>query len=131
MENLIQKVEMKLAHKEHNHKLASKKSSDHLKPLPAIANGDATTQWINALIGRWFLSVGKSAWMFDLIESKIRKKLVDIKRPSIMGPFSIRYIEVGESCPMIFNARLIRLDLSGNMVVLYANLSMIMLTIHE
>jgi hypothetical protein len=87
------------------------------KPLPAMA-GDPTTQWINALIGRVFLSSSTSHALVQAVEKRIQEKLAKAKRPAILGPISVRRLSLGQNPPLIYHAKLLRATSSGETVSL-------------
>jgi hypothetical protein len=85
------------------------------KPLPPI-EGDPTTQWINALLGRIFLTSSESGQWIEFVEKLIQIKLSRAKRPSMLGPITVRRLNLGPQPPLFYNARLIRVTNEGEMV---------------
>jgi hypothetical protein len=76
-----------------------------------------STRWLNAMIGRVFLSVYRTKDMETFIREKITKKISRVKRPSFLSGISIRRIDTGESAPYITNPRLKDLTVEGECVV--------------
>ena len=87
------------------------------KPLPPIENTDPTTAWFNAILSRLFQHVSRTGDFKDFVESKIKKKLVQMKRPAMLGPITMRELDVGTYPPMLFNAQLLRLTQDGDIEV--------------
>ncbi len=88
-----------------------------VKPLPAISSGDPSTQWFNVLLGRTFYSISTTAWLNDLIEMKLKKKLESMKRPAMLGPMTLRSFDIGNNSPMIYNANVLRISTEGDVEV--------------
>ncbi|ODQ80363.1 hypothetical protein BABINDRAFT_161316 [Babjeviella inositovora NRRL Y-12698] len=63
------------------------------------SEGQLQTKWLNALIGRVFLSLQGTLSFEAAIRARIEKKLLKIKKPDFLSDFEIRKISVGDSAP--------------------------------
>ncbi|KAL0937920.1 putative ph domain-containing protein [Colletotrichum truncatum] len=72
-----------------------------------------STRWLNAMIGRVFLGIYKTADLEHLIREKLTKKIARVKRPSFLTNIAIRGIDTGESAPIITNPRHKDLNVEG------------------
>jgi hypothetical protein len=75
------------------------------------------TRWLNALIGRVFLSINRTADFENFIREKLTTKISRVKRPTFLSDISIRDIDPGDSAPWIMNPRLRDLNVEGECVV--------------
>lgn len=75
--------------------------------------GQLTTKWINALLGRIFLSLQRTETLKRFFHEKLYQKLTKIKRPDFLDDFVVEEVQVGTSAPMITNPRLVDLSLEG------------------
>ncbi|KAK8005144.1 hypothetical protein PG990_011181 [Apiospora arundinis] len=75
------------------------------------------TRWLNALIGRVFLSIYKTKDLENLIREKITKKISRVKRPSFLTRISLQDIDTGDAAPYITNPRLRDLTVEGEFVM--------------
>ncbi|CCK68395.1 Nvj2p KNAG_0A07420 [Huiozyma naganishii CBS 8797] len=71
------------------------------------------TKWLNALLGRLFLSLQQTDTLNRYILEKISKKLRKINRPGFLDDFIIQKVDVGHSAPLITNPRLKELSPDG------------------
>ncbi|TKW56726.1 putative PH domain-containing protein [Colletotrichum tanaceti] len=76
-----------------------------------------STRWLNAMIGRVFLGIYKTADLEHFIREKLTKKIARVKRPSFLTNIAIRGIETGESAPIITNPRHKDLNVEGECVM--------------
>ncbi|KAF9872197.1 putative ph domain-containing protein [Colletotrichum karsti] len=76
-----------------------------------------STRWLNAMIGRIFLGLHKTADLEHLIREKLTKKIARVKRPSFLTNIAIRGIDTGESAPIITNPRHKDLNVEGECVM--------------
>ncbi|WYZ45547.1 hypothetical protein EsH8_VIII_000863 [Colletotrichum jinshuiense] len=72
-----------------------------------------SARWLNAMIGRVFLGIYKTADLEHLIREKLTKKIARVKRPSFLTNIAIRGIDTGESAPIITNPRHKDLNVEG------------------
>ncbi|KAH8748996.1 hypothetical protein F5883DRAFT_582052 [Diaporthe sp. PMI_573] len=63
------------------------------------------TRWLNAMIGRLFLGLYKTADIEAFIREKLTKKISRVKRPAFLSSIEIRKIDTGESAPFFTNLR--------------------------
>ncbi|KAK7946500.1 uncharacterized protein PG986_010821 [Apiospora aurea] len=75
------------------------------------------TRWLNALLGRIFLSIYKTRDLENMIREKITKKISRVKRPSFLTRISLQDIDTGDSAPYITNPRLRDLTVEGEFVM--------------
>lgn len=74
------------------------------------------TRWLNALIGRVFLSIYKTRDLEAFISDKMTKKISRVKRPSFLTNITIRKIDTGEAAPQFTNLKLKDLNVDGEYV---------------
>lgn len=63
------------------------------------------SRWLNAMIGRIFLGLYKTADMEAFIREKLNKKISRVKRPAFLSNIEIRKIDTGSSAPCFTNLR--------------------------
>jgi hypothetical protein len=73
------------------------------------------TSWMNAILGRIFLSVYKAETFKDYVKTKIAKK-INNKRPSFLEEISVRKVDVGPSLPSITNPALKSISKDGEVI---------------
>lgn len=80
--------------------------------------GQLNTKWLNALIGRLFLSLQQTDTLNQVLLDKIYKKLTKINRPGFLDDFVIEKVDVGNSIPFLTNPQLSELSPQGTMKLL-------------
>jgi hypothetical protein len=75
------------------------------------------TRWINAVIGRVFLALYKTAEVENFVRAKITKKISRVKTPSFLSKIALRHIDMGEAAPVVTNPRLKDLTADGELIV--------------
>jgi hypothetical protein len=75
------------------------------------------TRWINALIGRIFLGLYKTAEIKNHIATKITKKIARVPKPALISSVTLRSIDMGTLPPFLTNPKLKELTVDGDMVV--------------
>ncbi|KAF2477307.1 uncharacterized protein BDR25DRAFT_339253 [Lindgomyces ingoldianus] len=75
------------------------------------------TRWINALIGRLFLSLYKTSTVEQLIRTKITKKIARVPKPALITGISLQKIDMGDLPPFITNPKLRELTVDGDLTV--------------
>lgn len=65
------------------------------------SEGQLQTKWLNALMGRLFLSLQKTDLMKNYLVSRIEKKLNKIKTPGFLDKFQITEVRAGNGAPFI------------------------------
>ena len=94
--------------------------SDHMAKLVQllhISGDNIQTRWINALLGRLFLSVYKTDNTERFIRSKIVKKVSRIQTPAFIRNVSVGRITMGDSAPLITNPKLKELTIDGDLTI--------------
>ncbi|KAM0325111.1 hypothetical protein ACHAQA_007650 [Verticillium albo-atrum] len=71
------------------------------------------TRWLNAMIGRVFLGLYKTADLEHLIRERLTKKIARVKRPAFLTNIVIRKIETGDAAPVLLNPRHKDLSVEG------------------
>ncbi|KAG9254143.1 uncharacterized protein F5Z01DRAFT_724092 [Emericellopsis atlantica] len=75
------------------------------------------SRWLNALIGRVFLGVHRTADIESFISEKITKKIARVKKPTFLTNINIQKIDTGDAAPMFNNLRLKDLTVEGECVI--------------
>lgn len=73
-------------------------------------------QWLNAILGRLFLSLYKTNEMKAYFQAKISKKVQKIKFPSYLGEVVVTNVDMGHSIPFITQPKLLSLTLEGDLL---------------
>lgn len=56
-------------------------------------------RWLNALVGRIFFSIYKTAWLEDYITHKFRKKISRVRTPGFLSDIRVREVDLGHTAP--------------------------------
>ncbi|ORY11532.1 hypothetical protein BCR34DRAFT_587872 [Clohesyomyces aquaticus] len=75
------------------------------------------TRWINALIGRLFLSLYKTSEVEQFIRAKITKKIARVPKPALISGISLRKVNMGNLPPFITNPKLREFTVDGDLTV--------------
>lgn len=75
------------------------------------------SRWLNAMIGRIFLSLYRTKDLENFIREKITKKISRVKTPSYLTNIAIRNIDTGEAAPFFYNLKLKEFTVDGECVV--------------
>src|ERR1700744_3180311 len=75
------------------------------------------TRWLNALIGRLFLSMYKTSVVEQLVRDKISKKLSRVAKPSMITAIQLRGIHLGDGAPLITAPKLRELTRDGDLTL--------------
>ena len=78
---------------------------------------DLQTRWINALIGRIFLSLYKTSLVEQFIRMKVNKKLSRVVKPAFISAVQIRNISLGDSAPFITGPKLREFTKEGDLTI--------------
>lgn len=81
------------------------------------SEGQLQTKWLNAIIGRLFLSLQKTDVMKNYLVSRIDKKLKKLKTPGFLEKFQITKVDAGNSAPLITYPALKEINPSGELLV--------------
>lgn len=95
------------------------KSSNMMDLIQTLHSTDSNiqTRWLNALLGRLFLSVHKTNAFEEYFRSKIIMKLSRTKRPSFLTEIQVTKISSGHSIPYFTNPRLVELTPEGRLSI--------------
>lgn len=75
------------------------------------------TRWLNALLGRLFLSMYKTPELEAFIRAKMTKKISRVKKPNFITKLVLQKIDMGEAAPLITNPKLKDLTVNGDCTV--------------
>lgn len=75
--------------------------------------GQLTTKWINAILGRLFLSLQRTETLKYFFHERLYQKLSKVKKPDFLDDFVVEEVDVGNSAPIFTNPKLIELSLEG------------------
>lgn len=75
------------------------------------------TRWINALIGRVFLGLYKTAQIKNFVATKINKKIARVQKPALISSVTLRSIDMGTLPPFLTNPKLKELTVDGELIV--------------
>ncbi|ODV81451.1 uncharacterized protein CANTADRAFT_3553 [Suhomyces tanzawaensis NRRL Y-17324] len=81
------------------------------------SEGQLQTKWLNALIGRLFLSFQKTKVLETYLYTKVAKKLNKIKKPGFLDKFVINSIYPGDSAPFFTYPSLKEINPDGTILV--------------
>lgn len=79
--------------------------------------GQLHTKWINALMGRLFLSLQQTDVMRNYLASRIERKLTKMKTPGFLDKFLITQIRAGHGAPFITFPVLREISPDGDLLV--------------
>lgn len=75
------------------------------------------TRWINALLGRLFLGLYKTAEVEEFIRTKIAKKIARVSKPAFITDIKLQKMDMGDLPPFITNPKLRELTVDGDLTV--------------
>lgn len=95
------------------------KTSDIMYLINTLHSTDANiqTRWLNAFIGRIFLSVKDTPQFTNFLHNKIANKLTRIKRPTYLGEIRVTKLSCGNALPYFTSPRLTELTPEGKLTV--------------
>jgi hypothetical protein len=73
-------------------------------------------QWLNAIIGRLFLSMYKTDEMKKMFQEKITKKAKKMKLPSYLGEIVVKSVDIGHSIPFVTQPKLLLFTPEGDLM---------------
>lgn len=81
------------------------------------SEGQLYTKWINALMGRLFLSLQKTDFLHNLLKKRLERKLKKIRKPGFLDNFKLVKLDTGVSAPFITWPSLEEVSPTGDLVV--------------
>lgn len=95
------------------------KTSDIMDLINTLHSTEANiqTRWLNALLGRLFLSVKDTVPFTSVLRDKIVSKLTRIKRPTYLGEIHVTKLSCGSALPYFTNPRLVDLTPEGKLTI--------------
>jgi len=81
------------------------------------SDSDNHSKWLNALIGRIFLSIYKTDDIKKLIITKIEKKISRVSKPTFIKSLNVENVNLGNSAPIISNPKLKELMVDGSLTI--------------
>lgn len=79
--------------------------------------GQLSCRWLNAIIGRLFLSVYKTPQYKQYVKNRFDEKLRRIRTPGFLDELQISSIDVGHGAPYITNPKLKELSPEGDLTI--------------
>jgi hypothetical protein len=84
--------------------------------MPILAlNIDPTTSWANSLLARVYHHLNRTDQFQKFLHTRITRKVLNLKRPPILGPIHVKDIVTGNRAPVFHQAQLLRLTGDGSM----------------
>lgn len=93
------------------------KTSEIIDLIQTLHATSSQTRWLNALIGRIFLSVKDTPQVSNFWINKISTKLTRIKRPTFLGDIHVTRLSTGSSLPYFTNPKFIELTPEGKLTI--------------
>jgi len=79
------------------------------------SEGQLQTRWLNALIGRIFLSLQFTEYFENIVRTKLLKKLAKINKPGFLDEIQVKKVDVGNSAPFLSFPKLVELNPDGSL----------------
>ncbi|KAG0743277.1 hypothetical protein G6F23_006145 [Rhizopus arrhizus] len=73
-------------------------------------------QWLNAIVGRFFLSMYKTKLIHEYVQDKVSKKIKKANLPGLLGEVHIQSVDIGHSIPFITQPKLLSLTPEGDLL---------------
>ncbi|KAL2915008.1 hypothetical protein HK105_205552 [Polyrhizophydium stewartii] len=84
--------------------------------VPASPADQASTAWLNALVGRAFVAVHANPYIKDWVIHRLMRRAPHAVQPnSFLGDIVIQDLHVGNSLPVLSNPRLLDISVNGDM----------------
>lgn len=95
------------------------KTTEMIDLIQTLHSTDANiqTRWLNAILGRIFLSIKGTSAFENFFRNKLVTKLSRSKRPSFLSEIKVTNVSSGDSIPIFTNPRLIELSPEGKLTV--------------
>lgn len=95
------------------------KTANMMDLIQTLHSTDANiqTRWLNALLGRLFLSINRTKSFETYFRNKVIAKLAKTKRPSFLSEIQVTKISSGDSIPYFTNPCLAELTPEGRLTV--------------
>ena len=109
-----------MVHAQQPHPVPLQFEHDHIVKLVRLLHSSedtVQTRWLNALLGRLFLSLYKTTELPAFISSKIAKKISRVQKPAFIERTELRKIDLGDSAPLVTNPKLKELNLDGDVTL--------------
>ncbi|KAJ1673375.1 hypothetical protein EV182_005364, partial [Spiromyces aspiralis] len=74
-------------------------------------------EWLNALVGRIFVSIHQTTTLHQYFITKIQTKFERLKRPPFLETITVADLHVGDNVPVISNPRLLSLAMGGELEI--------------
>ncbi|KAM3161899.1 SMP-LTD domain-containing protein [Lachancea thermotolerans] len=81
--------------------------------------GQLSTKWLNALLGRLFLGLQQTETLSLFLRERLYKKLTKINKPGFLDDFVIERVDVGNAAPVITHPELRELTPTGLMKIAF------------
>ncbi|ODV87590.1 hypothetical protein CANARDRAFT_26970 [[Candida] arabinofermentans NRRL YB-2248] len=81
------------------------------------SEGQLSTKWLNAIIGRFFLSAYRTEEFKSLVKDQVVERLKKIRTPGFLDDLRIESVDVGHSAPFITYPKLNSLSPEGDLEV--------------
>ncbi|KAK6197374.1 uncharacterized protein RJT21DRAFT_123179 [Scheffersomyces amazonensis] len=81
------------------------------------SEGQLQTKWLNAIIGRMFLSLQNTKVLEEYLYTKFSKKLNKIKKPGFLDKFQINSLYAGDSAPFLTYPSLKEISPDGTILI--------------
>ncbi|KAF2453104.1 putative integral membrane protein conserved region-domain-containing protein [Lineolata rhizophorae] len=93
--------------------------ADIIKLVQQLHASESTleTRWLNALLGRLFLSLYRTSEVETFVRGKITKKIARVNKPAFLRAVQIKKIAMGDSAPIVTNPKLKELRVDGDLTV--------------
>lgn len=95
------------------------KTADMISLIQTLhsSEGQLHTRWLNAIIGRLYLSLQETDVFENFVEAKLLKKLSKINKPDFLEEFEVKKINIGNAAPFISFPKLQSLNPDGSLRV--------------
>lgn len=94
-------------------------TDDMIKLIRQLHASDESvqTRWLNAMLGRIFLALNRTAAVETAIRNKIKKKISRVAKPAFISDLRLESIDMGDSGPFFSNPKLREMTVDGSLTV--------------